>query len=188
MIGAPNIVLRPSLRKPVLNRDSPLQRLLDGPVRPGTVEWIGLRPGRHAPVRAVTEAALEVTTGVDGDHYGGSGGGRQVSLIGQENLHAIASFLGRTIVGPELLRRNFVVRGVNLLALKGRRFRLGDAMLEYTAECHPCSRMVELLGACGYNAVRGQGGVLARVILGGAVRVGDKLSRVEPPDEGFETA
>lgn len=172
----------------MLTLGSPLQRLLDGPVRPGTVEWIGLRPARHAPVRVVTEATLETSTGVAGDHYSGSGGARQVSLIGEENLRAIASFLGREDVRPELLRRNFVVRGANLLALKGRRFRLGEALLEYTGECHPCSRMLELLGPCGYNAVRGQGGVLARVLLGGAVRVGDKLSRVEPSAESFETA
>jgi MOSC domain-containing protein YiiM len=172
----------------VLNPDSPLQRLLDGPMRPGTVEWIGLRPARHAPMLVVTEAALHTFTGVDGDHYGGSGGARQVSLIGQDNLRAIASFLGREAVAPELLRRNFVVRGANLLALKGRRFHLGGALLEYTGKCHPCSRMIELLGPYGYNAVRGQGGVLARVLLGGAVRVGDNLSRLEPLDESFDIA
>jgi MOSC domain-containing protein YiiM len=48
--------------------------------------------------------------------------------------------------------------------------------------------MIELLGPYGYNAVRGQGGVLARVLLGGAVRVGDKLSRLEPLDESLEIA
>ncbi len=163
----------------MLNPQSPLQRLLDAPIRPGRVEWIGLRPARHAAMRDVADAALDPAAGIVGDHYGGRSGVRQVSLIGTENLRAIASFLGREAVAPEELRRNFVVCGLNLLALKGRRFRLGEALLECTGECHPCSRMELLLGPGGYNAVRGQGGVLARVLLAGAVRLGNRVLRVE---------
>jgi MOSC domain-containing protein YiiM len=70
-----------------------------------------------------------------------------------------------------------VVEGVNLLALKGRRFRIGAALLEHSGECHPCSRMEEEFGPGGYNAVRGHGGVTARVIEGGAIRLGDALTR-----------
>jgi MOSC domain-containing protein YiiM len=76
-----------------------------------------------------------------------------------------------------MLRRNLVVRGLNLLALKGHRFRVGAALLEYSGECHPCSRMEETLGVGGYNAVRGQGGIIARVIEGGPVRLGDPVAR-----------
>ena len=85
----------PGSHSPVLNRDLPLRRLLGGPVLTGTVECIrARRPAGEAPVRAVTQAVLETSMGVHGDHYRGSGGARQVSLIGQENLRAIASFLG----------------------------------------------------------------------------------------------
>ena len=160
----------------MLTASSPLQRLFDGIVRPGAVEWIGLRPARHAPMQPMGEALLREEDGVAGDHYCGRSGTRQVSLIGRESLDAIASFLGRETAAPEQLRRNVVVRGVNLLALKGRRFRLGDALLEFAGECHPCSRMEQILGPGGYNAVRGQGGILARVLRGGAVRTGDRLT------------
>jgi MOSC domain-containing protein YiiM len=69
------------------------------------------------------------------------------------------------------------VSGLPLLALKDRRFRLGSeaggwVLLEGTGECHPCSRMEEALGAGGYNAVRGHGGITARVLEGGTVAVG----------------
>lgn len=73
-----------------------------------------------------------------------------------------------------VLRRNIVVSGLNLLALKNKTFYLGTATLEYTGLCHPCSRMETTLGVGGYNAMRGHGGITARVIDFGTVAVCDK--------------
>ena len=105
------------------------------------------------------------------------GGKRQVTLIQAEHLPVIAALAGLPEVTPATLRRNIVVSGLPLLALKDRRFRLGSeaggwVLLEGTGECHPCSRMEEALGAGGYNAVRGHGGITARVLEGGMVAVG----------------
>lgn len=155
-----------------------LPELFDAPMRPGELLWVGLRPARRAPVEPVDQALLEAERGLRGDRYASKGGARQVTLIAEEHLHAIARFLGREAVAPELLRRNLVVRGVNLLALKGKRFTLGKALLEHSGECHPCSRMEEVFGPGGYNAVRGHGGITARVIEGGAIRLGDALKRI----------
>ena len=79
---------------------------------------------------------------------------------------------------PEQLRRNIVVEGTNLTALKDRHFRLGTALLAWTGECHPCSRMEETFGPGGYNAVRGHGGITARVIESGTIAIGDRLERL----------
>ena len=129
----------------------------------------------------VDEATLDARQGLIGDHYSSrTGGARHVTLIQAEHLSAIAAHLGLDMATPEQLRRNIVVSGLNLLALKGRRFNLGEALLEATGECHPCSRMEEILGAGGYNAVRGHGGITARVIAGGVVRLGDAMVRAEP--------
>lgn len=161
-----------------LDPASPLARLLDAPMRPGRVVWIGLRPVRRAPMQPVDEATLDSGQGLIGDHYSSrTGGARHITLIQSEHLAAIAAHLGLDTVSPEPLRRNIVVSGINLAALKGRRFRLGTAMLEATGECHPCSRMEEVLGTGGYNAVRGHGGVTARVAEGGVVRLGDAVAR-----------
>jgi MOSC domain-containing protein YiiM len=160
---------------------SPLSRLLSAPMRPGIVTCIGLRPGRREAMRLVNTARLDPLDGLAGDHYRSrTGGNRQVTLIGAAQVDAIAAHLGRDGLDPMALRRNIVVRGISLLALKGTRFRLGTAVLEMTGECHPCSRMEEILGSGGYNAVRGHGGITARIISGGTVRMGDAIEREDP--------
>jgi MOSC domain-containing protein YiiM len=153
---------------------------LSGPVRPGRLEWIGVRPGRRIPAQGLLSANLSAGHGVDGDRYETNHDGpRQVTLIAIEDMAAIAAFLGLADLSPDLLRRNFVTRGINLLALKDHRFRVGAVLLEGSGECAPCSRMEETLGPGGYNAVRGHGGITARVIEGGTVRVGDPIERVD---------
>lgn len=155
-----------------------LTRLFAAPVRPGEVVWIGLRPGRRAPVQAVETAEARAGAGLTGDHHRTRRDGpRQVTLIQAEHLAAVASFLGREGLDPALLRRNVVVRGLNLLALKHRRFRLGDATLEHTGACAPCGRMEETLGPGGFNAMHGHGGITARIVTGGTIRIGDVVAR-----------
>lgn len=141
---------------------------------------IGLRPARRVAMLAVAEAELRPGTGLAGDRWRGQAtGGRQVTLVAAEQLAAIAGYLGLEAVAPERLRRNLVVAGLNLPALKGHRFRVGTALLEYSGECHPCSRMEEEFGPGGYTAVRHHGGITARVLEGGVVRLGDAVARCE---------
>ncbi len=163
---------------------SPLAQLFDAPMRLGRLEWIGLRPARREAVRAAGEAVLRAGRGIEGDRFRGSGG-RQVTLMTCASLAAIADHLGQEAVTPERLRRNLLVSGINLLALKGRRFQLGAALLEWSGECHPCSRMEEELGPGGYNAVRGQGGITARILEGGTVRLGDAVARMDEEAPGL---
>ncbi len=152
--------------------------------QPGKIEWIGVRPQRRARVVAVRETRALRDQGLQGDHYGGGAGGkRHVTLIQSEHLAVVAKLLalrdGTPVivpVDPALTRRNIVVSGLNLLALKNRRFRLGEALLEFTEACQPCSAMEETLGRGGYNAMRGHGGICARIVDGGLIRIGDALA------------
>ena len=138
--------------------------------RAGRVAWIGLRPARREAVRPV-EAAEATEAGLVGDHA--PSGPRAVTLIQAEHLPVVAALAGLAEAPPALLRRNLVVCGINLAALRHRRLRVGGAALEITGPCPPCSRMEEALGPGGYNAVRGHGGWYARVVEPGAIRVGD---------------
>lgn len=142
----------------------------------GRLEWIGIRPAYRAPVQAVSEVMAEAGRGLIGDHFAESPGAkRQVTLIQSEHLPVVAALTGHAQVSPDLLRRNLVVSGVNLLALKDQQFRVGGVLLEGTGLCQPCSRMEETLGAGGYNAMRGHGGITAQVLIGGRLQRGDPV-------------
>ncbi|HEY0651603.1 MAG TPA: MOSC domain-containing protein [Chryseosolibacter sp.] len=141
--------------------------------KPGKVVWLGIRPDRRIPLIEKIEVNADAAYGLIGDRYSKPAGARQVTLIQDEHLKSVASFLGIASVDPQLTRRNIVVTGINLLALKGKQFLIGEALLEYSGDCHPCSRMEENLGVGGYNAMRGLGGITAKVIKSGKIRVND---------------
>ena len=167
--------------------DSALGRLMANLPRPGRVEWIGLRPRRDVPMRVVDEVLAVAGKGLVGDRYAGGSGNRGITLIQAEHLPAIAALSGHAQVSPALLRRNLVVSGLPLVALKGRRFRVGEVLLEGVADCDPCSRMEAALGPGGYNAMRGHGGLCARILEGGTLRIGDGVLVLEA-DVGIAAA
>jgi MOSC domain-containing protein YiiM len=144
----------------------------------GRVEWIGLCTERRGHVQSVSEVEAEEGRGLTGDHHGKKRKlKRQVTLIQAEHLPVVASIIGRSKpIEPELLRRNIVVSGVSLLALKDQQFRIGEALLEGSGPAAPCSRMEENLGEGGYNAMRGHGGITARVIESGMIAIGDSVT------------
>ena len=135
-----------------MNKDSPLSKLLQTLPQYGRVEWIGLRPVRGVPIKMVSSAIAETDKGLFGDRFKGrQGNPRQVTLIQQEHLAVIAGCLDLPSIDPALLRRNIVISGINLLALKDKTFQLGGAILQTTGLCHPCSKMEAALGPGGYN-------------------------------------
>jgi MOSC domain-containing protein YiiM len=164
---------------PLPPADTELGALMRTLPRSGRVRWIGLRPKRDVPMHEV-DSALVTEAGLEGDRYGKPGGNRGVTLIQEEHLAAIALLSGNDHVHPATLRRNLVVSGLPLVALKGRRFRIGEAEFEGTGDCDPCSRMERALGPGGFNAMRMHGGLTARIVQGGRIRVGDA---VEPLDD-----
>lgn len=151
----------------------PLAELLGRYAQTGTVRWIGLRAKRLEPMSSVSRAYLDLD-GLDGDHA--RPGKRAVTFIQQEHLPVIAALAGLDAVAPGTLRRNIVISGLNLGALRGKALSIGDAVVELTTPCAPCSRLEAALGHGGYNVMRGHGGWCAAVIEPGEVALNAKVT------------
>ena len=141
----------------------------------GEVQKITVRTERRGEVQEKESVLAIVGTGLEGDHYKKVDGKRQVTLIQEEHLDVVGAILKKEEIDVKLTRRNIVVKGINLISLKNQQFQIGEAILEGTGDCHPCSRMEENFGHGGYNAMRGHGGLTARVIKGGLIKKGDKV-------------
>ena len=149
-------------------------------LKPGSLEWIGLRPERKAPLLVVDQVQALGGLGLEGDRRckGTPGTARQVTLINREHIEVVAQLLGMDSISPEVLRRNLVVSGINLLALRHQRFRIGSAEFEATAQCHPCLRMEQVLGQGAVGAMLGHGGICAKILKSGLIRVGDQVEKI----------
>ena len=158
----------------------------------GRVNWIGIRPAKSAAMQPCEHVEVQVGQGIIGDRFKATRTDREITLIQREHIMAIGSMLGPLAndqtegemkvqpVDPSILRRNIVIEGLNLLALKGRQFRVGSVVMEYTGLAHPCSKMEVALGPGGYNAMRGHGGITARVISSGMIHRHDKVVVYDP--------
>jgi MOSC domain-containing protein YiiM len=146
----------------------------------GRVEAIVVRGAPRHRARLIEQTMALAGIGLADDRLGQRGEAelstRQVTLIQLEHLPLIAAFARSGPIDPVDLRRNLVVSGINLLTLKNAKVRVGAALIEIVGPCAPCSRMEEVIGPGGYAAMRGHGGMTARILEGGAVRVGDVVS------------
>lgn len=153
----------------------------------GTLQAVYLRPARGVPCLSANRATAVRGRGLQGDRATTTpsrnplGSNRQITLIQAEHIAVIAALSGKHHIDAALLRRNLVVSGINLLAAKSL-FRdqpmqliVGNVVLEITGSCEPCSKMEAALGTGTYNAMRGHGGVNAKVIIGGVVKLGDTV-------------
>jgi MOSC domain-containing protein YiiM len=153
----------------------PIRELLARVPQSGEVRWIGVRPLSRAPMIEIDAVEARRDAGLTGDHARPTPRNqRQVTLIQWEHLPVVAALIGKA-VAPADLRRNLAIAGINLFSLKNRRFRIGQAVLETTGWCQPCARLEERLGPGTFQAMRGHGGLTARVLESGIIRLGDRL-------------
>lgn len=143
----------------------------------GRVEAIAVAARKEGPVTLVAAAEAVAGRGLRGDRYAAGAGtfpspgdGAALTLVAAEVLEAFAPPLT-----PGEHRRNVVVRGADLDALVGRRFRLGAVLCEGRRPAEPCAHLERLARRPLLRALVHRGGLRADVLEGGTLRVGDPL-------------
>jgi MOSC domain-containing protein YiiM len=146
-----------------------------GDVATGKVISLQLKR-RHWDALEPVDAVEAGPIGLAGDrHAGREGGKRQVLLTDAGDLDDLG-------LRPGDLREQVTVELPGLMSLAaGTRLRLGEAVLELTGRCEPCTHVGEHAGVDDVEAFRrrliGRRGMLARVLEPGPIRVGDPVER-----------
>ena len=188
---APGLLGRATADLPILEAhavaslDPVLRAPAEGPLR-GTVTGLAVAPAAEAPMRLVTTARARAGHGLDGDRYALGQGtfsprgrgrpGYDLTLIAQEVLDDLAA-AGRPI-GFAASRRNVLTRGVDVNALVGRTFRIGDVECAGRRLCEPCAHLERLSGPGVLRPLVNRGGLRVDVLGDGEIRIGDEIRTV----------
>jgi MOSC domain-containing protein YiiM len=147
----------------------------------GVVEEIYIAPEGSAAMERVEEVRTIEGCGIEGDRYcEGTGFWTpygdvcEVTLIEREDLEYIQNELGISVKNGEH-RRNIITSGIRLGDLRRKRFRIGETVLEYDRPRPPCRHVQDLSEPGMTRALRGRGGICARVIQGGKIRAQDAI-------------
>jgi len=154
----------------------------------GQVVGIYIAPAAGTPVVSLRESEALPGTGLAGDRYANHIGyysndtrypptGRHLTLIAAEDLERLAGDTGIILNSGEH-RRNIVTRGIDLSALLGARFRIGEVECIGIRPCPPCAHLEELTQEGVLRGLARGGGVRAEILSGGTIRVGDAI-RIE---------
>jgi MOSC domain-containing protein YiiM len=105
---------------------------------------------------------------------------RQVSLIEREQIAEHAATLGLETIPPGAVRSNIETIGIDLISLIGCEVQIGDAVLLFYAPRDPCEKMDAICQGLREQMMSNRQGVLAEVVRGGRVQVGDAVVAVAP--------
>jgi MOSC domain-containing protein YiiM len=150
----------------------------------GRVASLHLHPEMAGePLRTVEQIEVVAQKGIVGNprKFGaisrstGQPSKRQVTLIEREQIAEHAATLGLQTIPPGIVRSNIETLGINLVALIGWQVRMGDAVLFFYEARTPCEKMERICPGLRAMMENNRQGVLAQVIRGGVIRVGDPL-------------
>ena len=143
----------------------------------GRVVEINIGPKYELP-QPVERAEAHAGKGLAGNRYyfanGAAPAGRALTLIESEALEGMSAEHAIDISGAES-RRNVLTRGVDLNALVGRRFRVGNVECVGIELCHPCKTLERLTKPGVIKGLVNRGGLNADIVSDGEIAVGDEV-------------
>ena len=150
----------------------------------GSLVAIHVTPAAREPMAARDRVRLIAGRGIEGDRYLLGTGTysqipdiREVTLIEEETLVALERDHG-IVLAPQEHRRNLTTRGVPLNHLVGRRFRVGDAVLEGGRLNVPCRYLDLVTGKSVYEPLIHRSGLNCRIVAGAEIGVGNAIEPV----------
>jgi hypothetical protein len=131
------------------------------------------KPPGENPIVAVSELECIAGKGVFGDRFLGFKDDYkgQITFFAMEVFEQLQRELNLPGVRPEATRRNAFTRGVDLNSLIGQEFEVQGIVFAGTAECAPCYWMNSALGPGAERFLQGRGGLRARILTDGILRV-----------------
>lgn len=150
--------------------------------RNGTVVGLHSVPRSFLPMRNFETLELVAGVGIRGDRYATGSGfysdkpeeGRQITLFEIETLEALKRD-HKIVLAPEEHRRNVTTRNVPLNHLVGKRFRIGDVILEGTRLSVPCRHIEQITGKEIFGALINRSGLNARILTSGNIFFGQTV-------------
>jgi hypothetical protein len=146
----------------------------------GTVEGLAIAPAAEADMQLLEIAHARAGRGLDGDRYAAGAGtfspradrrpGYDLTLLAAEVLDELTA-AGHT-VDFAATRRNVLTRGIDVNALVGRTFRIGEVLCEGRRLCEPCVHLDRLSGPGLLRPLIHKGGLRADVLTDGEIRLG----------------
>lgn len=147
----------------------------------GELVHIHVSDAGSEPMRELRQARLLAGVGIEGDRYATGRGYysdrpdiREITLIEEETLIAIKRDHDIDLL-PQEHRRNLTTRNVPLNHLVGRRFRVGETLLEGGRLNVPCKYLQELLDKKVFVPLLNRSGLNCRIIEGGRIAPGDPI-------------
>jgi len=138
----------------------------------GMIVSLQIAQGKGVPMQAKPSVMAITELGIGGDWHARKESKRQVLLMDEETLIEFGLQPGR-------VRENITTHGIELKSLeRGTRLRAGNAIFEITLSCAPCEFIDDIQP--GLKAkMEGQRGMLARVVQGGEIKIGDAVEVVK---------
>ena len=135
------------------------------------------------PLHGVDEIECVAGRGVRGDRffdykqdYKG-----QITFFAQEVFEDVCHSLGAAPESAGVTRRNVITVGIDLNSLIGKRFTVQDVEFEGVCECKPCVWMDLAIAPGAQAAMEGRGGLRAKILKDGRLRVQRPISATQFP-------